>query len=74
MTRLIVESTSLLAVAYAPDRSELEVHFRDGTVYQFFDVPPEQVHELLSSNSRGAFFNSNIRNRFRFQRISRSTA
>jgi hypothetical protein len=72
MTSLIVGSTSLLAVGYAPDRCDLEVHFRDGTVYQFFDVPPVLVQDLLSSTSKGAYFNTKIRNHFRYQCISQT--
>jgi len=70
MTRLVVESSSLLSVSYLPSRSLLEVEFRDGALYKFFDVPPDCVEQLLSSNSKGAYFNRNIRNRFRYQRIS----
>jgi KTSC domain len=70
MARLVVESSSLLSVSYLPGRSLLEVEFRDRTLYQFFDVPPDCVEQLLSSNSKGSYFNRNIRNRFRYQRIS----
>ena len=69
MTRLAIESTLLLSVSYAPDSSLLEVEFRDGTVYHFFGVPAERFQQLLASDSKGVFFNRQIRNHFCYQRI-----
>jgi len=70
MNHLPLESSSLATAAYAADRSILEVQFRDGTSYQFIDVPTECADQLLASESKGAYFNRNIRNRFRYQRVS----
>jgi hypothetical protein len=70
MIRLSVASTTLVAVAYSADQSHLELEFRDGTAYRFFDVPASCFQQLLASDSKGGYFNSNIRNRFRHQRVS----
>ena len=70
MNRLSVESTTLVAVAYSSDRTLLELEFRDGTIYRFFDVPVSCFQQLLASDSKGRYFNSNIRNHFRHQRVS----
>ena len=70
MNHLRVESSSLATVAYAADRSILEVQFRDGRIYQFIDVPAECADQLLASESKGAYFNRHIRNRFCYQRVS----
>jgi len=48
----------------------LEVKFRDGGVYCFFEVPVRLLEELLASDSKGAYFNRKIRNTFRFQWVS----
>jgi len=70
MNRFAVESGSLAWVSYFAEQSLLEVEFRDGTHYQFFAVPPHCFQELLASDSKGRYFNGNIRNRFRFQCVT----
>jgi len=70
MHRYAVESTTLAAISYAAQQSLLEVEFRDGTGYRFFGVPARCFQELLTSDSKGRYFNSEIRNRFRFQRVA----
>ena len=70
MNRFPVESTTLASVAYSPDRSLLELEFRDGVVYCFYDVPAACFHQLMTSDSKGRYFNRNIRNRFRYQLLS----
>jgi hypothetical protein len=44
--------------------------FQDGALYRFFAVPATCFQELLRSESKGRYFNANIRNRFRFQRVA----
>ena len=70
MLLLAVESTSLVSISYATEQSVLELEFRDGSVYSYIEVPPECVHELIAADSKGAYFNRHIRNRFRCQRVS----
>ncbi len=68
--RYAVESTTLLSVGYLPPQGVLEVAFRDGSQYRFFAVPARSVEQLLAADSKGRYFNQNIRNHFRFQRVS----
>lgn len=70
MPHYVVQSSTLVSVWYLPDQSLLEVRFRDGTAYRFFDVPRHCLRDLLLSDSKGGYFNRNIRNRFRFERLS----
>ncbi len=70
MHRLSLESTLLVSAAYSPDRTLLELEFRDGTCYRYFDVPTACFQQLIASDSKGAYFNRNIRNRFRHQLLT----
>ena len=70
MRRIRLESSFLASVLYLPKRRELEVEFRSGEVCRYFDVPRQIYGELLKVPSKGGYFNSNIRQRFLFQRIS----
>jgi hypothetical protein len=64
MSRLPVESSVLASALYLPERCRLEVEFRSGLFYHYFDVPPQTYGELLKADSKGRYFNANIRNRF----------
>jgi hypothetical protein len=70
MNRVAVESTILASAGYAPDRFLLDLEFRDGTLYRFWDVPALCFQQLMASESKGAFFNRHIRNRFRYQIVT----
>ncbi len=70
MDRVQVASRTLVSAAYSDRGSWLEIEFRDGAVYRFFDVPAECFQSLLQSESKGAYFNQNIRKRFRYQRLN----
>ena len=65
MNLTAMQSSSLAQVAYDPRRSILQVEFRDGATYEYADVPVETYHDLLQADSKGAYFNRNVRNIFR---------
>jgi len=67
MHRVPVESSSIDSVGY--EKNVLEVRFRNGGLYQYFDVPEELVVMLMRAESKGAFFNRNIRARFSSTRL-----
>ena len=64
MNRAPLESSVLASVLYLPALRLLEVEFRSGLSYQYFDVPQQSYQRLLTAESKGAYFNANIRNCF----------
>ena len=64
-----VESTTLATVAY-DEASVLKLEFRSQAIYQYLGVPALVHHALLSSPSKGSYFNQAIRGRFAYQRVS----
>ena len=64
-----VESSLLTSVAYSTDQT-LQLEFHSGAVYRYFAVPFAVFQGLITAESKGAYFNRSIRNRFRYQRIS----
>jgi hypothetical protein len=68
MDWIAVTSTNVKAVAYEEATSTLFVEFSAGNVYQYFDVPLTVFEEFLSSSSKGAYFNSHLKNKFRYER------
>lgn len=64
MNRTLVESTTLLSLAYDEARELLQLEFCGGSVYWYFCIPPEVHEALLKSPSKGSYFNKAIRGRF----------
>ena len=65
------ESKLLAASAYDGGELILYLRFRSGEVYRYFGFPEDQYRELLDAASRGRYFLSNIRNRFRYERLAK---
>src|SRR5438552_3175835 len=60
-----VESTAIAAIGYSKRRHILEIEFVNGAIYRYFDVPPAVYRELMSSESKARFYDSNIRKHYR---------
>lgn len=70
MLRLVVDSQSLRSVGYDARSSTLEVEFKNGTVYQYRDVPSQAYQELLRADSLGAHINQYIKGQYEFSRVA----
>ena len=60
MQRQSVNSSNLVSVGYDPTSDTLEIEFKNGTIYRYFNVPPFEHERLMSASSHGIYFNSNI--------------
>jgi hypothetical protein len=65
----VLDSSLLTAMTYS-DRATLDLVFRNGTVYRYFAVPARVVEGLRTAPSPGAYFHRQIRNHFRYHRLS----
>jgi hypothetical protein len=65
----VVVSTTLSTIAYDGIRNLLQLEFRRGAVYQYFDVPVAVHEALLGASSKGSYFNLAIRDRYPFVRV-----
>jgi hypothetical protein len=70
MQRVPLQSSTLASALYDPHQRLLELEFRNGESYLYFRVPPHCYLELLQADSKGAYFNHNIRNHFPYQHCS----
>lgn len=66
--RQAVQSSSLAAVGYDHESQTLEVEFRHGGSYQYFQVPLSTYEALITAPSKGRFFATEIRSRFPYAR------
>ena len=69
MERDSVSSSNLVSVGYEKDSETLEVEFKGGTVYQYFDVPEDEYNGLMNASSHGVYFAANIRDAYECQKI-----
>jgi hypothetical protein len=67
-----VNSSLLANVSYDAGQSVLQLELCDGAVYRYFDVPPVIYEDLLAAESKGSYFNREIRDCFRYARLRRS--
>ncbi|MGJ5040902.1 KTSC domain-containing protein [Bradyrhizobium sp. HKCCYLRH1062] len=64
MERQSVVSSNLVSVGYDEDSSTLEVEFKSGAVYRYFNVPLFEYERLMEASSHGIYFNANIKDKY----------
>jgi len=69
LDRIHVDSSNLVDIGYDPSSMTLEVGFKNGTLYQYFDVPETVYQQLMQAESHGTFFNANVRNSYRYLKL-----
>ena len=63
-----VTSTTIASAGYVPEEQVLELRFKSGENYSYFDVPAPVHAALLAAGSKGRYFNEAIRGRFTYRR------
>ncbi len=69
MEMVPVDSSHIMAVGYDPDQARLEIEFKDGSAYEYYDVSQYIYDEFLLAESKGKYAHKNIYKVFRQQRI-----
>jgi len=65
-----VESSAILDIRYDHRRQLLRVTFVSGELYAYDDVPAPTHRAFIEAESKGRFFQAEIRDRYRFTRLS----
>ena len=60
------------SVGYELRSQILEIEFQSGAVYEYLDVPRKVHEELMSAESKGQYFNSEIRDDYEFVHIGKT--
>ncbi len=66
MTLETVESDVIHAIGYDDETSVLEIIFNSGAIYQYRGVPRQVFDEFMCAESKGNYFQTNIRDEFEF--------
>jgi len=69
MKRESVESSNLKTVGYDVKSKTLEVEFKNGYIYQYFDVPKTIYNSMVNANSAGKYLISNVKGVYRYARL-----
>jgi len=64
-----VNSSNLKSVGYDEAESILYVEFKANTLYEYYDVPSEVYEELLKAESKGKYYNAEIKTKYRVSKI-----
>jgi len=69
MEMIHVESSNIEAVGYDEDSATLQVEFKNGGMYQYFDVPENVYVGLRDADSRGGYLASTIKGSYRYSKV-----
>ena len=64
-----VESTAISEIDYDAGRTKLLVRFQSGEAYVYVGVPGEVHRSFVEADSKGRFFQQQIRDRYPFNRL-----
>jgi hypothetical protein len=67
---LPIQSSAISDVYYDEGNAALDITFTSRKTYRYKDVPPEIYVALIDAESKGAFFNENIKGSFEFSEVS----
>ena len=63
------ESSNIGRFAYKKDRKTLTVEFKNGGVYEYFDVPESIYNGMKNAPSKGQFLAQQIKGSYRYARV-----
>lgn len=69
MERSYVPSTNIASIGYDEATETLEVEFLSGSIYQYYNVPPNIYEQIMQEGSKGKFLNAYIKNAYPYSRV-----
>lgn len=64
-----VKSSNIDSVGYDKETAVMVVKFKNGTAYEYADVPQEKYLGMLKSDSVGSYFAQEVRNAHKASKI-----
>jgi len=55
--RDLIDSSVIASMGYIAENSTLQIEFRSGDIYNYFDVPLEEYAAFRSADSKGTYLN-----------------
>jgi len=70
MEKTFINSSQIDKVEYNPETQELDITFKRGVQYRYYQVPPEIWDEVQTTASITSLFYQKIKNHFKYQRLN----
>jgi len=65
-----IDSTTIIKSVYDTESKEMVVEFKNGTKYQYNEVPHQTYTKFRMAESQGKYFNENIGRSHKYTKIS----
>jgi len=69
MPWVLLDSSLFRAARYSEDKQSLDLEFRSGAIYRYFEFHPDEYAEFMNADSHGAHFNHYIVGQFPEEQI-----
>ena len=72
MQRLSITSSNIASIGYDETSETLEIEFKDGSVYQYFEVPNNVAKEFMDNPIQGSYgkhLAANIKGHYRYSKV-----
>jgi hypothetical protein len=69
VTRQLVNSANLHSVDYNPKHQVLDIQFKQGGVYRYYNVPVNVYEDLMRAYSKGAYLATHVKNVYRYTKV-----
>ena len=69
MEMISVDSSNIERIGHDEDSDTLQIEFKNGGTYQYFDVHRDVYEAMLGSESKGKFLHANIKGVYRYSKV-----
>ncbi len=69
MNRKPVISSNIASIGYDEASETLEIEFKNGGIYQYFDVPERIYKDIMGTGSKGEYLAQNIKGHYRYSKV-----
>ena len=71
VTKIIneIDSTTIIKSVYDTESKEMVVEFKNGTKYQYNEVPHQTYTKFRMAESQGKYFSSDIAKKFKYTKL-----
>lgn len=69
MNWIAVNSSTISRMAYDAGRKVLAVEFKNGSRYEYYDLPTNVFQQMTAAASKGQYLSANIKGRYRYARV-----
>ncbi len=66
---VIINSSNLNFASYETELKTLSITFKNGSIYEYYEVPWEIFTKLRMSESQGKFLNTNITKVYKYKKV-----